>query len=67
MALGAGEHTISTHGDEVAATRALLEWAQEGDFLLLSSQSDRRAVLELMEATRASLWKPGLELPSYQP
>lgn len=67
LALGAEEHTISTHGDEVAAARALLEWAQEGDFLLLSSQSDRRAVLELMEAARASQWRPGLELPNCQP
>ncbi|MFV1988525.1 MAG: glutamate ligase domain-containing protein, partial [Gemmatimonadota bacterium] len=62
-ALGARDDAISSHADEVAAARALLEWARAGDFLLLSSQSDRRAVLDLVESVRASGWKPGDEVP----
>jgi len=63
-ALEAPSGTVSTHGDEVAAARALLEWAQAGDFLLLSSLSDRAEVLELVGAVAASGWKPGDEVPS---
>lgn len=46
--LGAPEETVSTHDDEVSAAGALLAWAQPGDFLLLSSQSDRNGVLALV-------------------
>ena len=63
-ALEAPSGTVSTHGDEVAAARALLEWARAGDLVLLSSLSDRAAVLELVEAVAASGWKPGDEAPS---
>jgi len=63
-ALEAPSGTVSTHEDEVAAARALLEWARAGDLVLLSSLSDRAAVLELVEAVAASGWKPGDEVPS---
>ena len=54
LALAADERTLSIHEDEVTAARALLDWAREGDFLLLSTLSDRDEVLELVEAARAS-------------
>ena len=61
--LGAPDEAISTHDDEVAAARALLEWAREGDFLLFASQADRSGILELVESLRTSEWKPGGDVP----
>lgn len=46
----------------MASVRA--EWARARDLLLLSSQSDRTAVLKLMETVAVSGWKPGDEVPS---
>jgi len=48
----------------VASALARAEWAQAGDLLLLSSQSDRTSLLKLMETVVVSGWKPGDELPS---
>ena len=64
FALGAPSASVSMHEDEVGAARALLLWARDGDFLLLSSQSDRDEVLELVEAVRTAGWKPGEDLPT---
>jgi len=63
FALGAPSASVSMHEDEVGAARALLLWARDGDFLLLSSQSDRDEVLELVEAVKSARWKPGGDLP----
>lgn len=62
-ALGATNDTISSHEDEVAAARALLEWAQPGDFLLFASQCDRAGVLALVETVQASGWTAGAGAP----
>jgi UDP-N-acetylmuramyl tripeptide synthase len=61
--LGMPEQAVSTHDGEVDAACALLEWASPGDFLLLSSQSDRDGVLALVQAVAGSAWKPGDPLP----
>jgi UDP-N-acetylmuramyl tripeptide synthase len=60
---GAPEQTVSVHEDETSAARTLLEWARDGDLILLSSQAQRDAVLRLVEALHAGGWRPGLPLP----
>jgi hypothetical protein len=47
------------HPDEVEATRALLDWARPGDLLLLSTLSQRQAVLELVNELETGGWQPG--------
>lgn len=50
--------------DELTAVHRALEWGREGDLLLLLSQADREAVLELLEKLRSAAWQPGTALPS---
>jgi UDP-N-acetylmuramyl tripeptide synthase len=60
---GAPEAAISEHPNEVEATLALLEWAQEGDFLLISTQTQRTDVLDLIEFLEEEGWTAGAEFP----
>lgn len=48
LRLGADPAVVSVHESEVDAARALLAWAEPGDFLLLSTQDQRGEVLELV-------------------
>jgi len=50
--------------DELAAVQLALEWGREGDLLLLLSQADRGAILQLLEDLRAAAWQPGTPLPN---
>jgi len=62
--LGAPASSMSIHDGEVDAARALLEWARPGDFVLLASQSERSAILALVDRLQTAEWKPGTDLPS---
>lgn len=62
-AAGLPEERMALAPDEIAAVHAALEWGREGDLLLLLSQADRGAILELLENLRASAWQPGTALP----
>jgi UDP-N-acetylmuramyl tripeptide synthase len=61
--LGAPDGVVTVHPDEVPAARALLEWSQPGDLLVLSTQSDREGVLQLVEWLRDGGWRPGTPFP----
>ena len=60
---GAREETVSIHDDEVPAARALLEWCRPGDLLLFASQSQRKAILQLVRALEDGGWRPGARFP----
>jgi len=60
---GLAEDQVATAPDELAAVHDALEWGREGDLLLLLSQADRGAILELLERLRAGAWQPGTPLP----
>ncbi len=61
---GLAEDQLAAAPDELAAVHVALEWGREGDMLLLLSQADRGAILELLENLRATDWQPGTALPS---
>jgi len=58
MRLGAEAQVVSVHPDEVDATLGLFRWAQKGDLLLLSTQSQREQVLELVGRLQSDGWRP---------
>lgn len=64
LAAGASPDSIESHGDELSAIRAALQWAGEGDLLLLTTHADRDAVFALMRALVAAQWRPGQPLPA---
>ncbi len=49
--------------DERAAVRIALEWGREGDLLLLLSQADRGAILDVLGRLGGDNWQPGTALP----
>jgi UDP-N-acetylmuramyl tripeptide synthase len=59
LRLGLPAEAVSTHPDELDAAQDLFAWAEAGDMILLSTQAQRKAVLELVERLRAQGWKPG--------
>ena len=61
--LGLPETALSRAGPEVAAVREALEWAREGDLLVLAVHEDRRAVVALLESLIAQRWQAGEPLP----
>lgn len=61
---GLPDERLALAPDELAAVHEALKWGREGDLLLLLSQTDRDAVLELLEHLRATTWQPGTALPS---
>lgn len=62
--LGAPPEVVSVHPDELGATRDLFRWARAGDMLLLATQTQRRAVLDLVSALQSTGWRPGASLPA---
>jgi len=60
---GALEGAVSVHDDEVPAARALLDWSRPGDLLLFATQSQRAAVLQLVQDLEDAGWRPGAPLP----
>ena len=62
--LGAPAETISLHPDEVDAARDLFRWARSGDMLLLATQVQRQAVLDLVGTLQSTGWRPGASLPT---
>ncbi len=63
-ARGARDGQLERHAGELAAVRAALAWAREGDLLLLLSHAERDAVLALVGALAAARWRPGEPLPA---
>ena len=63
-ALGTPAEKIGRAEDEVSAARKALEWAREGDILILPVHSQRAEVLTLIERMISGAWRPGGELPS---
>jgi UDP-N-acetylmuramyl tripeptide synthase len=61
MRLGAAEDLVTLHADEVDAAQRLLAWAQTGDLLLLSTQAQRDAVLELVAQMQGNTISSGAE------
>ncbi|MCH7564677.1 MAG: Mur ligase [Gemmatimonadetes bacterium] len=55
--LGATPETVSVHPDELDATRDLFRWARVGDLLLLATQTQREAVLDLVSTLQSTGWK----------
>jgi len=55
---------ITTAPTELDAVRAALGWAEPGDLLVLGIHQDRRGVMALLDALRASGWAAGRPLPS---
>ncbi len=62
--LGAPAETVSVHPDEVGAARDLFRWARAGDMLLLATQDQRQAVLDLVNTLQSAGWRPGASLPT---
>ncbi len=62
--LGAPAETVSVHPDEVGAARDLFRWARAGDMLLLATQDQRQAVLDLVSTLQSAGWRPGASLPT---
>ena len=66
--LGAGVDAaaLSIHLREILAVRALLEWAQAGDVLVLPvhTPAAKAAAIDLLDALQASGWRCGEPLPA---
>ncbi len=61
-AIGARADQLERFDDELAAVRAALTWAAEGDLLLLTSHAERDGVTALLRALQAANWRPGMAL-----
>jgi UDP-N-acetylmuramyl tripeptide synthase len=61
-AIGARANQLERFDDELAAVRAALQWAEEGDLLLLTSHAERDGVTALLRALQAADWRPGMPL-----
>jgi UDP-N-acetylmuramyl tripeptide synthase len=62
-AAGAGEAQLSRWPSELEAVRAALEWAREGDLLVLTIHAQREQVVELLQRLGESGWSPNRPLP----
>lgn len=60
---GAPAGAIEHHDSELEAVRRALQWAREGDLLLLTVHAEREAVIALVERLAANGWAPGTALP----
>jgi cyanophycin synthetase len=60
---GVPDGQIITAADDLSATRAALEWARDGDLLLLAVHDQRDTILALLDALAASGWRPLSPLP----
>jgi len=63
IACGATSAQLSQHATELAAVREALAWGAPGDLLLLTSHSERDAVIALLEQLATTGWAPGQPLP----
>ena len=65
---GVAEAAIETRLDEVEAARRPLEWARDGDLVVLPVHelAARAKVVALLDTLRASNWRPGKPLPQDQ-
>jgi UDP-N-acetylmuramyl tripeptide synthase len=61
-AIGAQDSQLERFDDELAAVRAALAWAQEGDLLLLTTHAERDGVTALLRALQTGGWRPGMAL-----
>jgi hypothetical protein len=67
-AAGIADDAIETRLDEVEAARRPLEWARDGDLVVLPVHElgARAKVVALLDTLRASDWRPGMPLPQDQ-
>jgi len=65
---GVGEDAIEARLDEVEAARRPLEWARDGDLVVLPVHElgARAKVVALLDTLRAAGWRPGMPLPQDQ-
>lgn len=56
---GAPPDMVVSVETELEAAEAALEWAQEGDLLLLLTHEERARVLDLLRRLKARRWRPG--------
>ncbi|HVI60369.1 MAG TPA: Mur ligase family protein [Luteimonas sp.] len=65
-AAGVAEAAIETRLDEVDAARRPLEWARDGDLVVLPVHElgARAKVVALLDTLRDSHWRPGMALPA---
>ena len=65
---GIADAAIETRLDEVEAARRPLEWARDGDLVVLPVHElgARAKVVALLDTLRASDWRPGMPLPKDQ-
>lgn len=61
--LGAPPEAIVHADSELAGVRAALEWAREGDLVLLTAHEHRTEMLDLMARLETGGWRPGDLLP----
>ncbi len=59
LAAGAPANAIGHASSELEAAHQALEWAQDGDLLLLLTLQQRAEVLQLLQKLKAQDWKPG--------
>jgi len=62
-AAGAGDAQLSRWPSELEAVRAALEWARDGDLLVLTTHAQREQVVELLQRLAESGWSPSQPLP----
>jgi len=60
LRLGARKEQIIRASSEVEGVQAALDWAQEGDLLVLPTHSNRRDVLELIDKLGRAGWRTGV-------
>ncbi len=58
-ALGAPADIVSRAETEIEAVRAALDWAEEGDLLVLLVHTERKAVMALLRELEKRAWRPG--------
>jgi len=63
---GVKENALLVASEELDAARAILDWARDGDLLLLPMHDKlgRAAVIALLDKLAATQWKPGQVLPA---
>lgn len=62
--LGARDDQVELTEAELPAVRTALEWAREGDLLLLTVHADRDSVLRYLQQLDSAGWRPGTPLPA---
>ena len=62
--LGAPKQAVDQAGNELEAVQKALEWARDGDFLVLLTHTQRDAVMALLQRLDDSGWKAGDPLPT---